>query len=321
MALPDRLPAVADEDASRAVVGDEAVLRPGVDALARTLGLRPERLRRLPNGSLPVYADDRLVLKLFPPPDAGGARVEAAALRAVTGRLPVPSPAVHADGTHDDWRYVLMDRLPGQDLSTVWADLARRDRRRLAGQAGALCRALHQVDPPAVEDWWPQDWGAFVDDQRATARERHGRWGLPRPWLEQVDGFLDRTPLPPGPRVLLHTEVMPANLLAAPDADGRWSLSGVCDFEPAMRGHAEYDLVAVAVFMAGGDPTVLREALTAYGCEAAGLDEDLSRRLLAWTLLHRFGNVAAFFAFLPPPPTPTWSALARAWFGVTFGDR
>ncbi|NAZ78276.1 phosphotransferase, partial [Kineococcus sp. T13] len=305
MTRPGRLPAAATEDAAHGVVGDESALRPGVDALAGDLGLRTGRLRRFPNGSLPVYTDGHLVLKLFPPPHAAAASVEAAALRAVTGRLPVPTPAVHADGIHDDWRYVLMDRLPGRDLSSVWEDLTREDRRRVAAQAGALSRALHQVTPPAVEDWWPQDWAAFVREQRATAVERHHRRGLPQPWLEQVDDFLDRTPLSPGPRVLLHTEVMPANLLAALDASGRWSLSGLCDFEPAMRGQHEYELVAIAVFMAGGDPTVLREALIGYGCDATHLDEDLSRRLLAWTLLHRFGDVAAFSEFLPRPPSPT----------------
>ena len=320
MTRPERLPALTTEDALHAVVRDESALRPGVDALARSLGLPTARLRRLPNGSLPVYADDHLVLKLFPPVHAAAASVEAAALRAVTGRLPVPTPAVHADGIHDGWRYVLMDRLPGHDLSSVWRDLTRGDRRRLAAQAGALSRALHRVSPPTVEDWWPQDWAGFVDGQRVTARQRHQRWGLPQPWSEQIDDFLDRTPLLPGPEVLLHTEVMPANLLAAPDADGRWSLSGVCDFEPAMRGHHEYELVAIAVFMAEGDPTVLREALTAYGYDATRLDEDLSRRLLAWTLLHRFGDVSAYFAFLPRPPAPTLPALALAWFGVTPAD-
>ncbi|WP_432540681.1 phosphotransferase family protein [Kineococcus sp. SYSU DK002] len=312
-----RLPDVTTEDAFHRVARDESALRPGVDALADSLALPTGRLRRLPNGSLPVYADDHLVLKLFPPPQAAAARVEAAVLEAVSGRLPVPTPAVRAAGSRDGWRYVLMDRLPGQDLSTVWADLTREDRRRVAAQAGALTRALHEVTPPALQDWWPQDWTAFVREQRLSAAGRHHRRGLPPAWSEQVDDFLDRTPLLPGPRVLLHTEIMPANLLAVPDADGRWSLSGLCDAEPAMRGHHEYDLVALAVFLTGGDRTALREALTAYGYDATELDEDLSHRLLAWTLLHRFGDVAAFLEFLPRPDSPTLPALARSWFGLT----
>ncbi|WP_432537289.1 phosphotransferase family protein [Kineococcus arenarius] len=313
----ERLPAAATADALHAIVSDEPALRPGVNALGKTLGLNVAQLRRLPNGSLPVYADEHRVLKLFPPVHAAAASVEIGVLKAVTGRLPVPTPAVHADGVRDDWRYVLMDRLPGVDLSSVWTDLTRDDRRRMAARAGVLCRALHEIAPPVIEDWWPQDWPNFVAEQRATALERHHRWGLPQPWLDQVDAFLDRVPLATQPQVLLHTEVMPANLLAAQDEGGRWSLCGLCDFEPAMRGTPEYDLVAVAIFIAEGDPTILREALLAYGYEAAQLDDDLSRRLLAWTLLHRFGNAAAFFDLLPTPHTPTLPALATSWFGVT----
>lgn len=312
-----RLPAAATEEDFRAVVGDESALRPGVDALCRSLGLDDGRMRRLPNGSVPVYADERLVLKLFPPVHAEEAPVESGALRAVAGRLPVPTPAVHGDGTHDEWRYVLMDRLPGVDLSSVWADLAREDRRRLAVEAGALARALHGIAPPTIEDWWPHDWPAFVAEQRATAPDRHGRWGLPQPWLDQVEDFLDEVVLATDPQVLLHTEIMPANLLAAPGADGRWSLTGLIDFEPAMRGSHEYELVAIAVFLAGGDPTILREALIAYGYATTDLDHELSRRLLAWTLVHRFGDAAAFLDMLPAPHAPTMHALATSWFGVT----
>jgi hygromycin-B 7''-O-kinase len=317
MTGPTRLPAAATEDALHAIVGDESVLRPGVDALAKTLSLDVERLRRMPNGSLPVYADEHRVLKLFPPVQTAPASVEIGVLKALTGRLTVPTPAVHADGDHDGWRYVLMDRLPGVDLSTVWADLPHEDRRRMAAQAGDMCRVLHQVTAPSIEGWWPQDWSDFVADQRVTAVQRHRRWELPQPWLDQIDTFLAQTPLPTQPRVLLHTEIMPANLLAAQDESGRWSLSGLCDFEPAMRGSHEYDLVAVAIFMAGGDPTILREALLAYGYEAAQLDDELSRRLLAWTLIHRFGDVASYFDLLPTPHAVTLPALATSWFGIT----
>lgn len=310
------LPAADTEDAFGAVAHDESALRPGVDALARSLGLDVDRIRRLPNGSLPVYATEDVVLKLFPPVQSAPAAVETGVLRALAGRLPVPSPAVHADGVHDGWTYVVMDRLPGVDLSSVWAELTTRDRRGLTVEAGALTAALHEVEAPTIAGWWPQYWPEFVADQRSTVLERNRRWGLPEQWLGQLEPFLDAVDLPLGTPVLLHTEVMPANLLAARDAAGRWRLSGVCDVEPAMRGSREYDLVAVAVFMAGGDAGALRDALLAYGYPAGELDGNLSRRLLAWTLLHRFGNLSAFLDLLPPPPVPTLEELAVTWFGL-----
>lgn len=110
------------------------------------------------------------------------------------------------------------------------------------------------------------------------------------------------------------------NLLAARDDNGRWSLSGSCDVEPAVCGTHEHDLVAIAIFVAAGDPATLRAALLAYGYETAQLDDDLSRRLLAWTLVHAFGNVAAVLHPLPAPHAVTSPALSDSGFVITASD-
>src|SRR6266540_6223054 len=84
-----------------------------------------------------------------------------------------------------------------------------------------------------------------VDHQRAA--------GLHGAWLEQIPAFLDSATLDPVPRpVLLHTEVMREHLLVTPHPDG-WSLSGLLDFEPAMRGAREYEFAAVGLFVSRGD--------------------------------------------------------------------
>lgn len=163
---------------------------------------------------------------------------------------------------------------------------------------------------------------AFVAQQRATAVERHRGWELPAPWLEQVHAFLASVDLDPGEParserlVLLHTKIMPANLLARCEEDDRWNLFGLVDFEPTMRGQREYDLVAIAVFLAEGDPPVLGAALDEYGYAAHQLDDAFRLRMMAWTLLHRYGNVAAYLQHLPAPAEPTFEALADRWFAV-----
>lgn len=176
--------------------------------------------------------------------------------------------------------------------------------------------------PPRIEDSWPEDWEAFVAQQRATAVERHSRWDLPAPWLDQVPAFLASVDLDPdGPTssealVLLHTEIMPANLLARRGQDGGWDLCGLVDLEPAMRGQREHELVAVAIFLAEGDPTVLGAALAGYGHAPHHLDLAFRRRMMAWTLLHRYGDVASYLQRLPAPTEPTFEALADRWFAV-----
>jgi len=108
---------------------------------------------------------------------------------------------------------------------------------------------------------------------------------------------------------------MRQHLLVTRDAAGGWVLAGLFDFEPAMRGAYEYEFAAVGVFGSEGDPRFLRRCLTAYGYRDDQLDHGLSRRLLAWTLLHYYSNLPGYLRHLPPPAEPELDALAARWFG------
>jgi len=91
----------------------------------------------------------------------------------------------------------------------------------------------------------PPDWGLFLARQRAGCVERQRAAGLDSAWLAQIPAFLDAVALDSSPRrVLLHTGVMREHLLVTPHPDGCWSLSGLFDFEPAMRGAREYEFAA-----------------------------------------------------------------------------
>jgi hygromycin-B 7''-O-kinase len=87
--------------------------------------------------------------------------------------------------------------------------------------------------------------------------------------------------------VLLHTEVMREHLLVSEGPGGAWRLTGLIDFEPAMRGEREYEFVGVGVFVAEGDARFLAGTLASYGYDRDQLGPDLRRRLLAWGILHR----------------------------------
>jgi hygromycin-B 7''-O-kinase len=115
--------------------------------------------------------------------------------------------------------------------------------------------------------------------------------------------------------VLLHTEVMSQHLLVTGSA-GRLRLSGLIDFEPAMRGEREYEFVAVGVFVAKGDARFLARTLAAYGYGRDQLGPELRRRLLAWGILHRYSHLAGWLRRLPEPAEPTLCALADRWFAT-----
>ena len=197
-------------------------------------------LTRYPAGSRPVYASGDVVLKLFPPVSGWPEyRIEAQVLTAVQGRLPTPTPRVHAAGEQDGWGYILMSRLPGVPLDTVWDQVPDRD--RLAGDLGEMIAALHEVPPPEIAGWWPDDWPDFVARQREQVVGEQLGLGLPSVWADQIPGFLDEVTLPVRSPVLLHTEVMREHLMVTEGPGGAWRLSGLIDFEPAMRGASAAD--------------------------------------------------------------------------------
>jgi hygromycin-B 7''-O-kinase len=113
--------------------------------------------------------------------------------------------------------------------------------------------------------------------------------------------------------VLLHTEVMREHVLVE-RRDGVWEPRGLLDFEPARVGAAEYDLASVGVFLAAGEPGLLRAFLSGYGLAGERLTAGLQERILLHTLLHRYGNLRWYLERLPPRRAATLPELAREWF-------
>lgn len=306
-------PAPTEEDLDE-ILEDEALLRTGVEALCRDLGADAGGLTRFPTGSLPVYGAGTAVLKLFPQVHADEYPVEVGVLTALHGRLPIPTPTVRAAGERDGWGYVLMDRMPGTPLADAWPGIDQRGRDGLAVQLGEAMAALHAVPPPAIEEWWPEDWDAFVGEQSASCVARQRGLGLAPEWAAQIPPFLAGVDLGDDPPVLLHTEVMRQHLLVERDDRGGWRFSGLFDFEPAMRGSREYEFVGLGCFVAEGDARFLGKALRAYGYHV--LDGHFRRRMMAWSLLHYYSNVAAWLLRMPAPAAPTLDALAERWFAT-----
>jgi hygromycin-B 7''-O-kinase len=163
------------------LITDES-LWPGVRTLCADLGYAPERLTKFTEGSLPVYdLDDELVLKLYPAADLADLATEPV-MRALHGRLPIPTPEVVATGRFDGWGYLLMTKLRGTDLRPQCPQIDRDAKLPLARQAGEALAALHAVPAPPIG---PAGWTAFIDGQIATAadRQRHRARPLAAPAL------------------------------------------------------------------------------------------------------------------------------------------
>ncbi len=306
------LPLVETDEEWDAVVPDEAVVRPGAEDLCARLGLAGLPLERFSEGTQPVYAvGGAHVLKLYPKAAAQDGVTEARVLDHLAGRLPVPTPELRDAGEYENgWRYVLMSRLRGTELTRAWPGSSPARRERIATEAGEALAALHALDPePLADALGPGDWGAFTDRQRAGTVGRQRERELPDAWLERIPAFLDATELPRDPeRVLLHTEFMRQHLLVD-GTTGR--LSGLFDFEPAMIGDRAYDFVGVGLFVTRAEPGLMARFAAGYG---GTVDP---RTAMAWTLLHVYSNLPWYLREVPPPPgADTLEALAEHWFGT-----
>jgi len=285
-------------------------LLPAVTSLTGSLGLG--EVVPFTEGSLPVYAvGDDLVLKLFPPVHLDELPTERTMLEVLHGKLPIPTPALRDVGERDGWGYVLMERLRGETLKDAWPKLSTEDRNRLAPELGEALAALHSLRDPRLDVLDPPDWAAFVAEQRANVVEHHRRTGLGEGWIARIPAFLDSVELGSPPAVPLHTEFMRDHVMVTHDGERGYYATGLFDFEPAMRGAAEYDFVAVGLFVSGGDKDFLRRLLAGYGAEP---DEEFSRRCLAYAFLHVYSNFTWYLKVLPAPEEPTPEALARAWW-------
>jgi hygromycin-B 7''-O-kinase len=234
-----------------------------------------------------VFAVGDVIVKLYPPRFAGLAAPELAVLLRMAGALPVATPEVHASGVLKGWPYLVMSRLPGRAVHEVWAGLDTTEQRQITAEVGELAATIHALptsELPELEADWPR----LVRERSAGCVARHREQHAPEPLLEQIPNFLARAaPLYPArfPLAIVTGDLHDYHLLVE-RRSGLWRLSGLFDFDDARLGFAEYDLAATALFLCAGRSELLHTLFAAYGVQE--LDEVLGRRLLAYTLLHRY---------------------------------
>ena len=266
----------------------------------------------LPTGTDVVWAVADCVVKLGTPAWSWQIDAEARALDQVAGKLSVQTPALLARGELGGWPYLVMSRLSGAAIGSVWPRLDGLERGRLAAELGRLTRELHQLPVPRHE----VAWGEFWRECRKTLGQRNSGDGVPdalaaqvQPFLESVGELRAETP------VFLHTELLDQHVWVERQS-GRFVLSGLIDFADHRAGPAEYEFPAPVEFLFRAEPGLLRQFLLAYGLPPGKLTPAYSERLLAWGLSHRYGQLARMLRVVHPLQPASLSELARALYGV-----
>ena len=292
--VADLLPPVRSEADYRALHADATAWHPAVRAICERHALPfHEFCQQRGVGSHIVYVRPRHeVIKLYGPIYPSDAGVERAVLGHVHGRVGVTTPEILAEGELESWPYVVMTWIEGRIIADVWPDTAADERNVLGGEIGELLARWHELPTRGLESL-DLDWSAFVRAQAASAPDRQRDKGMQDDWLAQIPACLARhvdeaARLPR--RVLLNADVCDDHVLVA-RRSGRWHVVGLIDFGDAFLGRTDYDFVAPTLEILLGDAAAQRAFFSGYGLSGSRLDEELRAELMAWTLLHCFGNL------------------------------
>ncbi len=240
--------------------------------LARAIILKhqlPEAsLRLFSDGTNIVFSYGEKVIKIFPPFHQSQFESERLVLKHLDRNLSIKTPTLEHEGELFAWPYLIMSKLEGTNLETLWETMPHNNKIVILRELGKLIREVHALPTDgleAIDCHWPQ----FLEKQKANCVEQHQTKGLPTALLQQLPAYLDasREILPEFKKpVILTGEYTPMNFLVN-QVNGVWHISGLIDFGDAMLGLPQYDLLGPGAFLIQGDKQLLREFLTAYGCQ------------------------------------------------------
>lgn len=264
--------------------------------LARAIILK----HQLPEASLTLFSDGtnivfsygEKVIKIFPPFHQSQFESERLILKRLEGKLSIKTPTLEYEGELFAWPYLIMSKLEGTNLETLWEKMPHNNKVVILRELGALIQEVHALPTDGLETidcHWPQ----FIEKQIANCVEQHRTKGLSRALLQQLPAYLGSSKeiLPEFKKpVILTGEYTPMNFLVN-QVNGIWHISGLIDFGDAMLGLAEYDLLGPGAFLIQGDKQLLRTFLIAYGYLPHELTTRLSHQLTALMLLHQYSNL------------------------------
>lgn len=131
--------------------------------------------------------------------------------------------------------------------------------------------------------------------------------------LKQIPSFLESTAINWSQISFLHTEVMRDHVFFS-HANNQVTFNGFIDFEPSMVGATEYDFASVSIFVSSGDSDALCSFFEGYGNLDFASHRDFRRRIMAYTLLHKYSNLKWYLEFMPN--ADTLDDLADLWFAI-----
>ena len=297
MRLPYLLPPIESWSDWSAVFKDACLWRPVIDAICSSEGIGYRRFETPRSNTNAVFVlDRRLVVKIYSP-FWSEFDMEPKLIEVLGMGEAVPVPKIVASGQYMDrvrWSYLVMEYCPGLTLDAIRSKITRNELLGIAAQVGVAARLLHQTDVGLFDG---VDAGESWDDLVA------------RRWREALTELVDRRVIGPGavkaladileesvveskgvPRVVVHGDLESDHMLLD-RTDGEWRVASVIDFGDAKTGVRDYEWMPLWLNLFRRDAELMRTFIEGYDPDLL-TDDKLSRRIMAWTLLHDFGTDA-----------------------------
>ncbi|TLS36081.1 aminoglycoside phosphotransferase family protein [Pseudalkalibacillus caeni] len=254
-------------------------------------------VRRFSYGAAIVYSyDERYVFKLYPSFEKDQFEREKEALEAIKGQITsVETPELIAAGNFEGWDYIIMTQLKGDLLIDIWDGMTFKEKQSLSERLGKTIKEFHQISAVNLKGL-KVEWDRFIQEQLLNMKEHHQNQQLKDYLYEELDSYVKEETIDYHPDLKLLTgEYTPFNLMMN-KVDGTWKLTGVIDFADCFVGDGDYDLLGPILFMYKGDEELIRRFLHAYGYGENDLNENFRKKLMTYTLLHRYSDINYFIS-------------------------
>lgn len=291
------LPVIESWSEWSAAFNDAGLWKPVIDAICKDEGIQYRSIEIPRSNTNAVFILDRqLVVKIYSPfwPEFD---METTLIKVLEESETVPVPQIVAAGRFQDrasWNYLVMEHCPGLTLDAIRPGITRGDTLSIAAQVGRMARSLHKTPLTLFEDVnVGESWDDLVDRRRREALpELTANGTITSEVADALDVILEEAASDSrrGPRVVVHGDLESDHILLG-RKDGEWRIAAIIDFGDAKIGVRDYEWMPLWLGLFDRDIEVMRAFLMAYDRSLLA-DEELPRRVMAWTLLHDFGSDA-----------------------------
>ncbi len=280
-----------------------------VESICKSLSFKSNSQRIYEGSRILFETDDEKIVKVFSPEEKDFCVNEAKYLNLLQGRLKVETPRLIAEGIHCGYPFIVMEKLTGVPLKSIWSSLSVWEKKRILSQIADLLKELHSL-PLSLMQSTTSEWITFIKSRTDNLEKSHKEFGLNKIWTDKISDYIKKTePVEfSSETVFCHTEIMKEHLFVKNGRKG-YEITGIIDFEPSMAAIPEYDFCSVGLFISEGEKELFQHFLNSYGY--SGNSSSVMRMLL----LHRYSNMKWFMSTIPESITVnSVEDLCRYWF-------